>query len=435
MSVDGKSSAVRRSTSAAPDDARGDALTVYLAKLSTARVLTRAEEVALAKRIERAELAMLLTLLHSEAAVHEIARATDELRRGVIHPREVTRRSAEEASPAALERDRALALELLEPVVALESAMGRRVSQREREAALHQAEKAMRTLRPHRTLTDRVIAALRRSISAAADTTTTESTRRTVLATLREMRPLEHEVNRLRGQLVTANLRLVVSIAKRHVNQGLPLIDLIQEGNIGLMRAIDKFDHARGYKLSTYSTWWIRQAMSRALADKGRSIRVPVHMVDLGRKVKKTQAALARRTGSDPTTEEIAEASGLSVDKVTTALRGRLEPLSLETPIGSEGERRLGDDMFDPEAPLPYDKVSAARFAAATNELLKVLNERERLVIRMRYGLEERRPHTLAEIGEVLHLTRERVRQIEERALRKLRNPLMARALHKDLGY
>jgi RNA polymerase primary sigma factor len=405
-------------------------LTAYLAKLANAHVLSRVEEVALAKKIEEAELATFQKLLRSPLALREIARAAHELGEGRMHARDVTRRSSEDADPSTMDAERAHALSLLAVVVALDSTMRGAGTEATIARARRKAERAMAELRPHRALLDRVTGALRARLGPDADDRIAAAEARN---TLDSVQSLEREIDRARGQLVTANLRLVVSIAKRHLNQGLPMIDLIQEGNIGLMRAIDKFDHERGYKLSTYSTWWIRQALSRALADKGRAIRVPVHMVDVARKVRRTQAVLTKRSGIEPSAEELAAACGISVEKVTIALRSRLEPLSLEAPAGVEGERVLGDSLSDPEALQPYDEVAAMRFAAAANKLLRVLNPREQLVIRLRFGLDERRPHTLAEIGDVLNLTRERVRQIEVKALRKLRIPLLAKRLKTDL--
>lgn len=379
------------------------ALELYLGKMGTKALLSREDEIALARRVEEGERAIVEALARSKPALRELLMIGSELRDKKLRAREVLRDADEDELS-----DEDVTLRLiatLERAAALVEAGG---DEKERRAMLEE----LRSLRLHRRVIDRVVEAVR------ADEVGDVRDRHETLAAIEAGRRI---ADRAKAELVEANLRLVILFAKRHKGQGLQLLDLIQEGNIGLMRAADKFDHRRGVRFSTYAAWWVKQQLTRAVADQGKTIRIPVHLVESRRKVTRARKRFAQEHGREPDEAELVAATGLVGERVKVVNELSPEPISLEAPLGFEGEATVGDFVSDMSTPAPDEQIAQTRMCEETRGLLSMLSPREQEVLRMRFGLDGKAERTLQEIGEMMSLSRERVRQIEAEALRKLR--------------
>jgi RNA polymerase primary sigma factor len=461
-----------------------DPVRMYLREMGTVPLLTREGEVEIAKRIERGQLRVLKAISRSPIVIREVVALGEDLKRGVRNIKEVvifdeeeiteevlqTRVKATVARVDALLKHQKKAQALLEKLETINPKakakeyrktrwlMGRervQVSRIVRELKYTNAErkrlldKVNKTVDSMRTLERQI-----KSLEQKHDSSKSEELRKEyrrqqrncktdldhleteigvsiadLKRTQREMIQGDMDAERAKRELIEANLRLVVSIAKKYTNRGLQFLDLIQEGNIGLMKAVDKFEYRRGYKFSTYATWWIRQAITRAIADQARTIRIPVHMIETINKLIRTSRQLVQELGREPTSEEIAKRMDIPVAKVRKVLKIAQEPISLETPIGEEEDSHLGDFIEDRQAVSPSEAVISVNLKEYTSQVLRTLTPREERVIKMRFGLEDGSEHTLEEVGQSFQVTRERIRQIEAKALRKLRHPSRSRRL------
>ena len=422
-----------------------DPVKMYLRQMGQIPLLTREQELALAKKIEAAELAYRDGVLSLPVSRREILRLTDILIAGGLNPEDYSKDDPN------LKRE-----ELVEQLIALRKKLRkarRKGATRKVIEAYHltiQAiewlvEQVSQYLKAVETL-DRQISHMKRNRRPGSTTRLRELGAKRqdaqrlsggkpedIRLALKEIDQREIDYTKAKKSLVEANLRLVVSIAKKYTNRGLSFLDLIQEGNIGLMKAVEKFEYQRGYKFSTYATWWIRQAITRSIADQARTIRIPVHMTETINKLIRASRAIVQETGREPAPEEIARATGIPVDKVRGILKIAQEPISLQTPIGEDGDTHFGDFIEDKRAVSPANATAYSMLKEQIGDVLVTLSERERPVLLLRFGLQDGSPRTLEEVGQIFNVTRERVRQIEAKALRKLRHPTRSRRLRNFL--